>query len=150
MKNQFIAAAAGMAMRGAADIRGPEFASQPDLRDLLEEAIASTIENYTPDETEWAFVKDQYLYDVYLQVREAEGTITSHDLSRKGLSRAHFSSDEDWHAHSARTTASNIKQAEKTCRDCGIKQPASAFKSGAICKKCAARRYRANVKARTK
>ena len=108
-----------------------------DLRSVIEDGIDELISRITYDETAWGNVKDRYLYDIYLQMRESEGTLTEFDLVRPGLTAGLFSDSAEYHKHCVRVgeNRANAALAVKTCSKCGETKAASKFskKGGSAC-----------------
>lgn len=112
-----------------------------NVRCLIEEAI----EKYKIDETCWNRIKGTMLYDVYLDMRRNEGTITKFDLVRPGLTMGMFADANEYVLHAQRVSnqsASGINN--KICSRCGESKDMSKFKKrgGGVCNACRSRDYR--------
>ncbi len=75
----------------------------------MEDALDAILGSVTADRTCWPYVKDKFLYDVYLDWRKEEGTITEIDLVRTGITMAMFSSGDAYNQHCIR-----VGEARKT------------------------------------
>jgi hypothetical protein len=124
----------------------------PDARYRMKEHLESVIEAYEPDFESWPFVKDRYLYDIYLQSRADAGTLTAHDEIRAGLKIAQFSDPLAYHEHQRRISEHNVAEDDgrtKVCSRCGRERPLSKFRfrGGAKCNSCRAKEVRERKKA---
>jgi hypothetical protein len=121
--------------------------ADPDLREQVEIALEDAMDAMKIDETAWPQVKTKYLYDVYLQIRKDEGTLTDLDLTRTGLNPGLFSTTDEWNAHRARVSerlSQDGADYDKTCSACGQTKHISKFKKngGSKCGACQAKAYR--------
>lgn len=114
-------------------------------REQVTEAVASLLDSYgglQPDHTGWENKPMPGMYDVYLELREAEGTLTGADLVRGGMVASDFTSGAEFVKHNARIHAHRKNpQTEfsmKTCSACGKTKDRSQFpkKGGSKCKRC--------------
>lgn len=117
-----------------------------DGRDSIRQQLMRVAEDYNPDTTSWPYVKHKYLYDVYLQARQEEGSLTDSDMTRAGLTKANFTEEGAYFEHMARVSAARRSgDAElKKCNTCGFMKPLTSFKrkGGAKCNSCRSRGYR--------
>lgn len=130
-----------------------EFDTGGDIRATIGEKLDELADELVADETSWPYVKDRYLYDVYLQMREEEGTITEYDKVRPGLTMGLFSTSAEYHKHCVRVGDSRETHkhtGSKTCNECGCTKPAHKFphRGGAICFACRSKKYRERTKNR--
>jgi hypothetical protein len=127
-----------------------------DERGQVAELLDQMIEEIEPDKTSWGKTAGAMLYDVYLQMREEEGTITATDMVRAGLTSAMFADQGEYYKHCQRIS-NHRAQAEvdeyqqgqtKVCSSCGEEKPVSKFKrrGGAKCNTCRSRDYRNRMK----
>ena len=131
-------------------------ATDPDERVALRVRIEALLgeETPNPDPSCWALMKSRMLYDVFLEMREEEGTITPTDLARPGIVRGLFSDEEAYLKHALRVSESRRKGAvaaeEKECSACGKTKHRSKFKKGrgTVCTACVGAAYRKRVKDR--
>ena len=122
-------------------------------QDLVDRAVSVTLE---ADDTDWAILSamdPKLLYDVYLELRESEGTVTEHDYVRRSLMSHHFSNELEWLKHQTRLAEDRAKGGSpgmKVCSQCGSLRFLSSFraKGGAVCSSCRGKTYRKNVKQR--
>jgi hypothetical protein len=127
---------------------GTEFdKNDPDVRGQVKRMLDDAKDAMQIDETAWPQVKTKYLYDVYLQMRTEEGTVTQTDLTRAGLSPGLFSTTDEWHRHCARVIEGQSQDgldSVKTCSACGQTKHVSKFKKhgGSRCGACQAKAYR--------
>lgn len=123
----------------------------PDLSAEIGRGIDNLVSSLFLDETCWPRVKGTMLYDIYLEMREAEGTITDFDRVRPGLKPLEFASTTAYHEHQLRAAKHSLEisggrdETQKTCSSCGNTKSISCFRkgSGAVCNTCRSRRYRA-------
>jgi translation initiation factor 2 beta subunit (eIF-2beta)/eIF-5 len=127
-----------------------------DERAQVGEMLDQMINEIEPDKTSWGKTDGTMLYDVYLQMREAEGTITDTDLVRSGLTSALFADAAEYYKHCQRISnhraQTTVEESEygktKVCASCGEEKPVSKFKrrGGAKCNTCRSREYRNRMK----
>jgi hypothetical protein len=134
----------------------------PEDRRTVEKAIKDALESIAIDTDSWSYVKGRFLYDIYLNWRESEGTLTEFDLIRPGLTIGLFSDVESYQEHCIRVGESRGKlssdliagTATKVCSECGQEKPVSKFRrnGGAKCNacQCAAFRKRRTTKSTEK
>ena len=136
--------------------RGTELRkSDQDVRDQISEAVDDLVGGISVDESSWPYVRNQMLYDVYLAMREEEGTITSMDRHRSGLNVAMFSNRAEFNTHLARISearVAGVAEEYKVCSSCEMEKPMSKFKKkgGAVCNACRCRAYRERKQAGVK
>ena len=122
-------------------------------QDLVDRAVSITLD---ADDTDWTILSaldPKLLYDVYLELRESEGTVTEHDYVRRSLMSQHFSNELEWLKHQTRLAEDRAKGGSpgmKVCSQCGSLRFLSSFraKGGAVCSSCRGKNYRKNVKQR--
>ena len=117
---------------------------------MVEDSIAALIESFSKDDTCWGRMRSGMLYDVYLDMRVEEKTITDTDLTRPGLTIGMFSSNMEFHEHCMRVSERRNKEVGqevgvyKQCTGCGKSLPRNKFRrsGGTKCNacQCAARR----------
>lgn len=120
--------------------------------DPLNEYKAAFEENFDeilalaqPDLTGWAHYKGKMFYDIYLLMREEEGTITEADRTRRGLKAHEFADSVAYHEHCIRVSKHEPNDGPpKVCSSCGQEKPANKFKKrgGAKCNACRSKEYR--------
>lgn len=127
--------------------RRPDINVDRDDRAAIGLQLESIIENYKPDESSWPYTCHAYYYDVYLQARRDEGTITPTDLTRLGLNKMEFSEEREYLAHMMRVSDARVQREGnfKECSECGAIKPLSSFKKsgGSKCHACRSAAYRA-------
>lgn len=125
--------------------------SDGDLRSRIRSEVEDLIDALDEDKTAWPKVKDRYLYDIYLRMREEEGTVTEFDYRRPGLTHAAFSEDSEYHKHCVRVSEYRAGNHDtKTCTQCGMSKATHKFskKGGSICNACRSKSYRQRKAAR--
>ena len=126
--------------------------SSEDNRAVVREKLESLVFSLQTDETSWENVKTKYLYDIYLEMRKAEGTITNFDMVRPKLVMAQFSNSDEYHLHCLRMsdfkTENPSDLSTKTCSKCGKEKDIKKFKhrGGSVCNACACASYRTKKK----
>lgn len=121
---------------------------------MVEDALTNLIDSFGKDSTCWGRMRSGMLYDVYLDMRTEEKTITETDLTRPGLTIGMFSSNMEFHEHCMRVSESRNKTAEqetgvyKLCTGCGKSLPRHKFRKqgGTKCNACQCANRRANRK----
>jgi formylmethanofuran dehydrogenase subunit E len=123
-----------------------------DVRGRIRAEVEAIVDELEDDPTCWPKVKDKYLYDVYLQMREEEGTVTHYDYHRSGLTAGLFAEESEYYKHCVRVSEYRAKNAtgDKVCSQCGTTKPTHKFgkKGGSICNACRSKAYRERVAAR--
>lgn len=118
-----------------------------DIRHRIGDIVNDIALNLRTDDGSWPFVSDKFLYDVYIEYRREEGTLTDYDLYRPGLKEAQFSSHVEYLKH-ARRVSNHVSAfgevGSKTCTKCGKEKPRTSFRKngGAVCNSCYCRKYR--------
>lgn len=134
--------------------------ASPDDRRIIETAIKGAIDSLVIDKDSWPYVKGRFLYDIYLDWRESEKTLTEYDLIRPGLTIGMFSDAGAYQEHCVRVGESRgkkqpdtAKSITKVCSECGQEKSVSKFRrnGGSKCNacQCAAFRKRRSEKTET-
>lgn len=155
-KSSLIASASAMLCRIIATRTGTT-----PLREDVAKSVRDLVDTFASggvDETSWEMKPMPGMYDVYLELREAAGTLTAQDMVRGGLMSTDFSSGAEFVKHNSRIYAHRqnpeTEWATKTCSSCGEVKARDQFpkKGGSKCKKCvdANTRDRRNAKEKAK
>jgi hypothetical protein len=124
-------------------------------RSAVEERItvlySGLIKEFIEDENSWERRPMPGKYDVYLEIRKAEGTLSEYDLTRRGLVIEDFTDGIEFNKHNMRVAQSRIKSESdlahaKECSVCGQIKDRSRFpkSGGSKCKTCVDRNTREN------
>lgn len=126
--------------------------NDPDARSQVGSMLDGLVEEIDLDETSWTYAKDRMLYDVYLQMRKEEGTLTDLDSVRPGLNIAQFSDRIQYHEHMNRVAIYNKSHINdgKVCSICNVRKDKSKFKKkgGSVCNACRCKSWRERKKER--
>jgi hypothetical protein len=128
--------------------------SDADDIKMVEDTLRTAIDAVSKDNTCWGRMRGGMLYDVYLDMRADEKTITETDLTRPGLTIGMFSSNAEFHEHCMRVSEGRNKgvgqeaDVYKLCTGCGKTLPRNKFRKqgGTKCNACQCAARRANRK----
>ena len=154
---RLLSAAANVLSVGS-EIRPSLAPSAKILRQEVAEMLLGKIDELQVDETEWENISandSKMLYDVYLEMREMEGTITPFDLVRPNILQHKFSTEFAYLQHRTRIAEAQLEGGgvgSKRCTQCNNMRPLSSFRKrgGAVCSSCRGKNYRANAKLKVK
>lgn len=120
--------------------------SDPDTREYVKTLVESMMEDVSIDESSWSYVGKHMLYDVYLKMREDEGTLTALDLRRPGLNLVQFTCRDAYNSHQKRLSDYKVdaKSGSKICSKCQVEKLATSFRrrGGTTCNACRCKDYR--------
>ena len=138
------ASAVGMLAALKAAIEGkPEAVAE--YRECFADNMDDILDLARSDPSGWANYKGKMFYDIYLLMREEEGTITEADRTRRGLKASQFADTKAYHEHCIRVSSLGPNDGPpKVCVACGKEKPANKFKfrGGAKCNACRSKEYR--------
>lgn len=130
----------------------------PDDRAMVEAAFDLAVGSMVFDHDSWARSEKsrKMLYDIYLEMRTSEGTVTDIDLTRRGLTMAMFSSNKEYYEHMQRVSQAKAEdlgdgtETLKVCTMCNRELPRSKFKKkgGSKCNACMCAEYKKRKAAR--
>lgn len=148
--NSLLGAAAG-SMHKALCLNTEMFIPKDEINRMLRQMFDEMSKQYLEDDTSWENAPMSGSYDLYLEKRRKEGSITPYDLVRRGLTVHDFSDGSEFNAHNMRVSADKENSAAvtgqmKTCTMCGKEKPRTKFPraGGSKCKVCVDRQTRTN------
>lgn len=124
-------------------------------RSAVEERVTTLyttlVKEFIEDESSWERRPMPGKYDVYLEIRTANGTVSEYDLTRRGLTIEDFTDGIEFNKHNMRVAQSRINvdsqlAHSKECSICGQVKDRSRFpkSGGSKCKTCVDRNTREN------